>query len=227
MRVNDHQGDGARVHRALASPTRGQLLAALRARGPVGVEDLADVVDLHVNTVRAHLAVLEEAGLVASEPEARDRPGRPRLLYHAVDGAAADGEDRGYRFLAEVLAGYLASTSDDPAAAAEEAGTAWGRHLVDAPPPFATVDRATAIARVVDLLGDFGFAPDHDAGAEDRIRLRRCPFLDVAREHPEVVCSIHLGLMRGALDELGADLEVSDLRRFTEPGLCVTELEET
>lgn len=227
MRVNDHQVDGARVHRALSSPTRGQLLAALRARGPLGVEDLADVAGLHVNTVRAHLAVLEEAQLVASRPEARGRPGRPRLLYQAEADTTAAGADRGYRFLAEVLAGHLASTSDDPAASAEEAGTAWGRHLVEAPPPFATVDRATAIARVVDLLGDFEFAPEHDDGVPDRIRLRRCPFLDVAREHPDVVCAIHLGLMRGALDELGADLEVSDLLPFTEPGLCVTELEAT
>lgn len=218
------------LHRALSSPVRNRILSVLRtAGGPMDVNRIAGLVDLHVNSVRSHLSVLEDAGLVSASPEARDRPGRPRLVYTAIDQTPEDGEGGGYGFLASILASYLAATAEDPARAGEEAGTAWGHYLVDGPAPFQSVSPEDAIVRIVQLLDEFGFEPelDVDEPATPRILLRRCPFLDVAREHQEVVCSIHLGLMRGALDELGVQVQARDLLPFVEPGLCVSHLEVT
>jgi len=212
------------VHRALASPVRRRILELLDGRTR-DAHDLAAELELHVNTVRAHLSVLADGGLVSADPEERTQPGRPRLLYRSTAGdVVARVDDRGYRFLAEVLASHLAATSDEPSLAAEQAGTAWGRFLVDPPGPF--VDDDTAIQVMIDLLADFGFAPDLDR--TDRcatIRLRRCPFLDVARQHQDVVCAIHLGIMRGALDRLGSGVTARDLIPFVEPDLCVSHLE--
>lgn len=218
---------GEQVHRALSSPVRRRIVELLTDGGPQDARELADRLQLHVTTVRAHLTVLEEGGLVASSPEQRDRPGRPRLLYEATDVAQDEGGADGYRFLAEVLAGHLAATAGDPSAAAEQAGTAWGRFLVDAPAPFTHVERRDAIDRLVALLDTFGFAPglDDSEAAAPRILLRRCPFLQVAREHQDVVCAIHRGIMRGALDELGVDVVVRDLIPFVEPDLCVSHLQ--
>lgn len=220
----------ARVHRALSSPVRVQLLEHLQAsEAPVGIAVLADRLQLHVNTVRAHVGVLEQAGLVASEPEARDTPGRPRLVYRATpQGASVSTTSAdGYRFLATVLASYLSASSTDPSRAAEDAGTAWGHHVVERPAPFHTMTTDEGIGRFVDLLDEMGFAPQLDDvdAATPRIRLRRCPFVDVARDHQDVVCSVHLGLMRGALDELGVQVEARALHPFVEPGLCVADLE--
>jgi predicted ArsR family transcriptional regulator len=53
--------------------------------------------------------------------------------------------------------------------------------------------------------------------------LRRCPFYDLAEQHPEVVCSVHKGLVEGALDELGSDLDV-ELTPFVEPNVCLVAL---
>ena len=226
----DGAGSGAQVHRALASPVRGQLLALLRdSEQPLDVHTLAAQLGLHPNPVRAHLVVLAEAGLVSAQPQPRERPGRPRLAYRATDAAAevAAESSGGYRLLAEILASYLAGAAPDPGGAAEQAGSAWGRYLVERPAPFQTVPPHAAVERIVALLADLGFTPeldDSDPG-RPRVLLRRCPFLDVAKDHQEVVCNVHLGLMRGALAELGVDVEARDLLPFVEPGLCVSHLE--
>ncbi len=219
-----------RTYRALSSQVRTRLLELLRAEPDLDAGTLATHLGLHVNTVRTHLNVLEEAGLVRPVVEERDRPGRPRLLYRVVeqpDEDAATGDTDGYRFLAGVLASYLGATSEDPEAAAEQAGTAWGRFVVDTPAPFSTVAPEAAVRRLVDMLEEFGFDPELDDRdpAAPRLLLRRCPFLDVAREHQTVVCSVHLGLMRGVLDEMGVEVEAQDLIPWAEPDVCISHLQ--
>jgi predicted ArsR family transcriptional regulator len=206
-----------RVHRALADETRVQLVRILRhAPDPLDVSALADRVDLHKTTVRGHLDLLVDAGLVTSHTENRTTPGRPRRLYSAVDGPAWRGD--GYRLLAEMLAGHVAAsaTAIDGAVAA---GRDWGTHLVD-PPPATATGPDTARAALVDLMDRLGFRPElGDDGTT--ILLHRCPFLDVAKRHADVVCSLHLGIMRGALATLGAPVVATDLQPFVRPSLCV------
>ena len=68
------------------------------------------------------------------------------------------------------------------------------------------------------LLDEEGFAAEPH-GSE--IHMRRCPFHDLAETNPEIVCGVHRGLMAGALEELGSDLEVEGLDVFVRPDLCV------
>jgi predicted ArsR family transcriptional regulator len=222
----EERTDDVRVFRALSSQVRTRLLEVLRSDPRLDAAGLADRLQLHVNTVRTHLGVLEDAGLVVAEVEDRDRPGRPRRLYRATERAAPTQADSGYRFLAEVLASYLSATAPDPAAAAEEAGSAWGGHVVDKPPPFQRLDSGEAVQRLMAMLDEFGFAPQLDGtdAQQPRVLLHRCPFLDTARANPEVVCSVHLGLMRGALAELGVDVRTEDLIPWAEPEVCVAHL---
>jgi predicted ArsR family transcriptional regulator len=218
----------AAVHRALSSPTRARLLSLLRGTtAAASVGDLAERTGLHPNTVRAHLGVLEEAGLVRSAPEPRDRPGRPRIVYEAADvGDAGTAGGDGYRFLAQMLAGHIATTSSDPTTEATELGAAWGRHLTPAPPPSRRPPRDEVVEQLRSLLEGLGFDPEleESTGAAPRLLLRRCPFLRVAEEHQEIVCSIHLGLMQGATRQLGDAVEVADLIPFADPSGCVSHL---
>ncbi|HEX6299627.1 MAG TPA: helix-turn-helix domain-containing protein [Acidimicrobiia bacterium] len=212
--------------RALADPKRRDLLRSLdRARAPLDVRALAAEVGLHLNTVRDHLDLMHRAGLVIRTTENRDKPGRPRVLYEAAPRGTRSPGTEGYRFLAEVLAGYMHAHLDDPAAAAEEAGRAWGRSMVDKPEPFAGPDPARALEQIVTALAELGFAPEEegaDGGA--LIRLHDCPFRDVARNRADIVCSVHLGMLRGMAEELGESMTVDDLVPFVEPSVCVARL---
>lgn len=210
----------ASVHRALADETRSRIVAELRTvRQGLDVQELSRRVGLHQNTVRFHLGVLADAGLVSSRPAERSAPGRPRMLYALLPKAAAAGRDE-YRLLATVLAGTVAG-SDAGRKESERAGRAWGRYLVRRPLPLVPVTDEQATGDVVGLLDEQGFAPEAGDG---EIRMRRCPFHDLAETHPEVVCAVHRGLISGALGELGSRLEVEALEVFVEPDLCIARL---
>ena len=206
-------------HRALADASRERVLAELvEARQPVDAAELARRVGLHANTVRFHLGRLAAAGLVRSTLEARSRPGRPHVLYEPTAEGGEPAED--YRFLARMLASAL-EAGPDPSGQAERAGHGWGRFLIDRRAPDELVSAEDATGQIERLLADQGFAPER---AGNGVRMCRCPFKDLAESHGGVICALHLGLLRGALEELRAPVRVEALRPFAEPGVCVVEL---
>jgi predicted ArsR family transcriptional regulator len=205
--------------------SRAHVLELLRAAsGPVGVRELAGQAGLHPNTARFHLEGLADAGLAVRAPQPRAAPGRPSMVYSAVPDAGPAGERR-YRLLAEMLATMISGLLPETAPAAADAGREWGRYLAEPPAPSQRPDAATAITRLTAILEQAGFAPEADrAGAAHQIGLRRCPFQEVARQHPDVVCALHLGLMQGALEQLRAPVTASRLEPFAQPGLCIAHL---
>ena len=80
---------------------------------------------------------------------------------------------------------------------------------------------------VVDLLAEFGFDPSIEPGDDGRtVLMQHCPFGEVADSYRKIVCSVHLGLMQGALDELGAHVEADSLEPFVRPGVCAARLQD-
>ncbi len=209
------------VHAALASPTRRHLLKLLQvAEGARDVHDLGQAVGLHPSTVRFHLETLRHAGLVTRQTHPHPGIGRPRTAYTA---AAPARTDAGYERLARLLTANLSETSQDPSARAESIGGQWAQQLILAPAGAgATMDEAAT--QVSGVFGQLGFEPEmRTAGESRQIALHACPFRAAAREHPEVVCAVHLGLLRGTLERLGASA-ASRLLPFVEPELCMVEL---
>ena len=212
------------VTEAAVGTRRADVLARLRAADdPLTVQQVADMTGIHVNTARFHLDGLVSDGLAERIVEVRDTPGRPRMLYLA---SAEAPSSRSYGLLAEMLTGLVASL-DGARPAAIGAGRAWGRHLVDRPAPSERVGPDEALEGLSRLLDTLGFQPQSDGADVDgrvEIRLHHCPFREVAERHTDVVCSIHLGLMQGALKELRAPLTAKSLKPFVTPRLCVAHL---
>lgn len=229
MAAHAHETGDARVHRALGDASRTRILELLRAsREPLDATRLATETGLHANTVRSHLRILEDAGLVVARTEDRRRPGRPRLVYAATPGAVEQEEPAGYRLLAEILASHLASTGQESAVQAEQAGQAWGKFMVGSRPPFSSASAEQDVEAVMQLLTQFGFDPMIETGDGGVTLLtQNCPFGEVAEHYRKVVCSVHLGLLQGALAELGAHVEAERLQPFIRPGVCAAHLEPT
>ena len=208
-----------------AGVSRQRVLELLRAApGGLGVQELADRTGLHTNTVRFHLDRLVADGMAQRHVEERTEPGRPRLTFTAPPPPDQAPDSRNYQFLAEILASYVAGAVDQPATAAVEAGRTWGRYLTERPAPYQRVSEEQAVTRLLRILDDIGFAPEQAAEDPRQIRIPHCPFREVAEGHREVVCAIHLGLMRGALAEMGAPVTADRLIPFVEPSLCVAHL---
>jgi len=203
---------------------REQILELLRAAPkPLAIIAIAEQLGTHPNTVRFHLDGLVDAGRVDQLSGESAGPGRPAHLYQARRQMDRNGPSN-YRLLAQIMTSRLAATERNPRAAAIELGRTWGPSLIG-DDPVAGTTRTAAVNKLTGLLAALGFKPEpSNASRAKDVRLRHCPFLDVVDDHADIVCSLHLGLMQGALVALNAPLTVDQLDRFVEPDLCVAHL---
>lgn len=213
----------APVRRSLSgpdlSPARARLLEHLQQLpDDVTVDEVAASFGQHPNTVREHLDALAGLGLVLRESVPGPGRGRPAWHYRAnPNRPEPDPRVREYGALAEALAAHLAAHSAEPRAEARSAGKRWGRAAVE--PPSGAVSAADARRRVVRMLEELDFGPRANQSCT-RVVLTTCPLLDVAERHAEVVCTVHEGMVVGALDALGAPSEGASLTPFSAQDGC-------
>jgi predicted ArsR family transcriptional regulator len=200
---------------------------------PLNVNAIAEALSVHANTVRFHLDALIDTGRVERLLGDIAGPGRPPTVYRASRSMSRHGPTN-YRLLATMLTAHLAATARNPAKTATELGRGWGPSLIDPPAPGARATKPAAVTKsevltqVVAALDELGFEPEqHNGGRSTQIRLRHCPFLDLVGDHGNVICSLHLGLMQGAMTQLNGPITVDRLDPFVEPDLCVAHLAST
>ena len=181
------------------------LRALVAADRPVTITALVAELGGHPNSLRLHLEHLVSDGFAVEESPPPSGRGCPPRAYRATIGghqvSGQDGSWDGGTALVSAVAEQLAS-APEPAAESRALGCRWGRHLRHAD---------------ADLLGTLaaqGFAPRE---TEDGIELRTCPLLETARRLPEIVCSMHQGL----IDELSP--EPLRLLPFARPGACLVQ----
>lgn len=224
------------TYHALASESRVEILHLLQSEGELPVRAIADAVRLHTNTVREHLDRLVAAGFVESRADHRGTRGRPRLLYRAAAAPGRDSLDENFReHLMKILVAGYGTAMESPALAALEEGSRWAaaaleeRDRADGEPSGAGEGRHVAddalrqISALEVHLDELGVAPEVDV-RELKVHLRRCPFLGLARERTEVVCSVHLGVARGILEHEGGPVVAERLEPLVAPHHCVLHL---
>jgi predicted ArsR family transcriptional regulator len=204
--------------RVLGDNTRYAIYLELaRSPRPLVTSEIAETLDLHPNTVRPHLERMREVGLLDVTTDPRGEVGRPQHRYSlAADAPSLGLEPPTMPVLARMvlsLAERLGAGADDAAEVGEAEGRARAAAYADAP--------STLEALVADL-DRLGFDPivaegrdgqEHEAADPDDVTavvaFANCPFYDLARAHPDLVCSLHRGLVAGFVAQMG-DAEVAE-----------------
>ena len=182
---------------SLDDATRRQLYDYVAAqREPVTRDQAATALDVDRSTVAYHLDKLVDGGLLAASfarPEGRGGPGagRPAKHYERSDREfAVSVPPRDYRLAAELLArAASADTTGTVLEALQHAAGDIGRELA--------TDSSGREPELVAHLADQGFEPYVDGEA---IRLRNCPFHQLARDHTELICGMNLALLDAVAD---------------------------
>ncbi|TWG12933.1 transcriptional regulator [Actinoplanes teichomyceticus] len=180
--------------------------------------DVAAQTGQHLSTTRAHLDLLVEAGLLVKARASGGLPGRPAWRYRAV---ADDPAPAPYRALAAALLEHLPANESGVRDTAVRVGRDWGRQLA------ANVrDTANPVEAVTTVLETLGFSPRAHApeGGTVDVHLRTCPFLDLVSQNPDAMCGLHAGVVRGVLEQRGAQGAGTVLEPFGAPDACVVHL---
>lgn len=222
------------AYHALASASRVEILHLLQNEGELPVRAIAGAVRLHANTVREHLDRLVAAGYVESRADHRGTRGRPRLLYRAATAPGRESLDENFReHLMKILVAGYGAAMESPACTAQEEGSRWAASALEARDrtggerPGAGRRVAGGALRQISALevhlDELGVAPEVDV-QELKVHLRRCPFLGLAQERTEVVCSVHLGVARGILEHEGGPVVAERLEPLVAPNHCILHL---
>jgi predicted ArsR family transcriptional regulator len=218
--VPDDRAARLDILKALGDNTRYAIYLELaRSPLPLTTAEIAEILDLHVNTVRPHLERMRDVGLLQVDTESRGEVGRPQHRYSlAADAPALGLEPSPYPTLVNMLLRAAASGGldhDDMV----DAGREQGQHDARQWP-----DDASALDALVVEQARLGFDPAViEADGHATVAFAHCPFRALAEQHPELVCSLHCGLVEGLVDELG-DAEVGRFHSLVDRNPCQVEL---
>lgn len=172
-----------------------------------------------------HLDKLVEAGLLEASYRrlgGRSGPGagRPSKVYRRSEQKLqVTLPARRYELAAEVLAQAL----DNPQAKNASASVAVAAHRAGAALGVTARTRASRgspLRRVAQLLDAQGYEPTE--APRGVVRMRNCPFHEVAQTHPGLVCGMNLSFMEGIVEGAAADGVSASLD--PQPGQCCVTL---
>lgn len=205
------------VLKALGDNTRYAIyLEIARASSPRSTAEIADSLDLHVNTVRPHLERMRDVGLLEVHADARGGVGRPLHRYALAPDAPSLGLEPPVFPLAARAFLRMAEETGASGEEASDAGREEGRR--DALRP--ALAELPCLSALVRRLGDLGFDPavvDTAAGAT--VAFTHCPFAELAEANPDLVCGLHRGLVEGFVEEHGGG-EVAAFRTLVDRDAC-------
>lgn len=151
--------------------------------------------------------------------------GAGRARGDAVDEGGADEGDRMRAALTDLILRRYGRSDASLAEATLEDGELLAREL-GAAAPASDTDQVGAL---MDVFTRLGFAPTHTSaeGGVETISLWECPVRELAAQHPEVVCRIHLGLARALGRDSGGGLLAESLTPGTGGAPCALVLRGT
>lgn len=163
------------MKKTLLSEAKAELIDMMKLNGEISVDDAVDELDLAKTTIRQHLQLLEQYGLVQRRQQRQGR-GRPRIMYSLTDEAREfypSQEPRLLRKLVEYLLeqGHLMLVDDF-----------FHRHWQDRADE--VMERADELGggqeatfeALHNFLSDEGFFPETTTNGTNELRVCNCPY---------------------------------------------------
>jgi predicted ArsR family transcriptional regulator len=173
---------------ALVDPFRLAVARYLGRHPDATAPQVAAGVGVHLNTARAHLAALVDAGVAERITDGGGRPGRPAVRYRLEAGWGPRGDE--LLSLSSLLASAILRLDADPQELRDVA-TEWGRRWSPGD------GNGSVDARLTEALGRLGFTARVIDG---RLSLSACPCPLVAPDQPALVCALADAVVEGVLE---------------------------
>lgn len=212
----------------LDDPVRAKIFFHVARSGESVTRDqAAKALGITRRTAASHLDKLAEAGLVDvsfKRVTGRTGPGAGRsskLYRRSGRRLNVSIPSQNYELMARLLASVVKQTEAVLAPQIESQARAFGVSKGAAAKTLTSrlSSRKRLLEVLVNELTRLGFEPFDDANGS--LRLRNCPFHDMAREDADFVCSTNLALMQGVIE--GLDLtDVTPALESIEGMCCVS-----
>ena len=188
---------------ALGDPTRFAIYQhVVESIEPVSASEVAGAFGLHRTVARSHLEKLTHADLLVIGTRRNPRGGRPAKVYSpSTTRLDIQLPPRRYQTLADALARLAARADDSSASRAETVGYELGRQAAAGLSRGSGHNGGLDLSDAVAWLRDTGCSPRVEVRDDHTvvIEVGNCVFLEVAREHPELVCAFDRGMLCGLL----------------------------
>lgn len=186
---------------------RGIYISVREAPDAVTAAQIAELFEIHTNVARHHLDKLVTDGYLRVTHRRRSGKqgpgaGRPAKHYEPTSKeVSVQFPARRYDLLAELLARVVKRVApEDAAEIAEDVGREFGREIAAEVglPRDAGFDVAVqAVARAM-----MGVGFDTEPGDGSQLLVTHfCPFGQTALNHPDIVCKLDQGIVKGLLEE--------------------------
>jgi predicted ArsR family transcriptional regulator len=228
-------------------------LEIARSAVPLSTSKIAETLGLHPNTIRPHLERMRDVGLLVQSVGPSRGVGRPQHLWSLAPEAPSLGlEPPVFTMLAKMMLEIAAAAGAD-SETAEQVGEREGRVQASrrerkAPCLIRLVRFLDDLGFEPLVFEDHpvsgtttreeGDCRDGRSGAQsvsetkNRVRensgkvtvaFMNCPFEDLARECPDLVCSLHCGLLQGFLGD-SDDAHICEFRSLVAKNPCQVDL---
>lgn len=209
-----------KITNVLADPTRYYIYQYITEQHrEVTVQEIAGQFGIHPNVARLHLSKLEDVSMLVSDTKKSGTGGgRPSRLYRLSDEVIQlHFPYRDYQLLAKIAFESMASLGEPGRQALFATGKGFGTELMArAAGSASTFEEKLVILKQAAILA--GFSPEFEGDPEKgevRFSIFNCPFKEIAREDPDMVCRMHHAFLTGMFEAVFEDVKLVEKENMT------------